>query len=58
MIDFAKIYCNLHPHELITNFCSKGKSQTYIDECLVGLCANCVCTHTQLHISKGTAPEY
>jgi hypothetical protein len=32
------------------------KNITNLDECLVGLCANCVCTHTELHISKGTAP--
>lgn len=24
MTDFTKAYCNLHPHELITNFCAKG----------------------------------
>ena len=29
-----------------------------VEECLAGLCANCVCTHTQIHIDKGTAPEY
>lgn len=27
MIDFAKLYCDLHPNEIITNFCLKGKTQ-------------------------------
>jgi hypothetical protein len=24
----------------------------------LGLCANCICTHTQLHTQKGTSPSY
>jgi hypothetical protein len=24
----------------------------------MGLCANCICDHTQLHISKATSPSY
>jgi hypothetical protein len=46
MLDFSKMYCNRHSHELITNFCNKGLSYNNIDECLIGLCANCICTHT------------
>lgn len=26
--------------------------------CLVGLCATCICDHTQAHIQRGTAPVY
>jgi len=28
MIDFGKLYCDLHPNELISNFCLKGNSKT------------------------------
>lgn len=27
MADFGKAYCNLHPHEVITNFCCKCKDK-------------------------------
>ena len=26
MIDFSRTYCDLHPNELVTNFCAKGTS--------------------------------
>lgn len=25
---------------------------------MIGLCANCICTHTQIHVQKGTSPDY
>ena len=58
MIDFGRIYCDLHPNELITNFCDKGTLLIDPDECMTGLCATCICSHTESHIQKGTAPDY
>ena len=58
MIDFSKAYCSLHPHELVTNFCNKGYLHYIVDECLTPLCANCICTHTDGHVEKGTSPDY
>ncbi len=26
MIEFGKIFCDLHPNELVTNYCCRGKS--------------------------------
>jgi hypothetical protein len=30
----------------------------HVEECNVGLCATCICSHTETHIQKRTAPEY
>lgn len=27
MIEFGKIFCDLHPNELITNYCCRGTSR-------------------------------
>jgi len=29
-----------------------------VEECSVGLCATCICSHTESHIQKRTAPDY
>ena len=58
MIDFSRTFCDLHPNELISNFCCKGNCWNYIEECNIGLCATCICTHTESHIQKRTAPDY
>ncbi len=58
MMDYSKLYCQEHPYELITNFCAEGMLVSNVDECLVGLCANCICTHTEIHVRKGTCPKY
>ena len=58
MIDFGKLFCDIHPNEIITNFCSKGTLSDYLDCCQIGLCATCICTHTNYHINQNTSPEY
>ena len=50
-LDFNKLYCILHPLELITNYCNDEK-------CLIGLCATCVCSHTEVHAQLATVPQY
>ena len=30
----------------------------YAADCLVGLCATCICEHTQQHMKRGSAPQY
>lgn len=49
-LDFSKIKCREHPLETMTNFCLNCNQIDYIEKCLVGLCSNCVCLHTETHI--------
>ena len=30
----------------------------YLEECLVELCATCICSHTDMHGLNGTLPHY
>lgn len=50
-LDFSQLYCKSHPFELVNNFCND-------ERCLVGLCATCVCEHTEMHARNGTIPQY
>ena len=45
-MDNTKVYCEIHPYEIITNICLKGTSYLIIDECFSGLCATCIESHT------------
>ena len=57
-MDFSKLFCNIHPFEVVTNFCNDCKYISYKEKCLVGLCATCICTHTEVHAKIGTVPQY
>lgn len=45
-LDFAKLCCQLHPYEVVTNYCNDGNFLFKLEQCLIGLCATCVCNHT------------
>jgi hypothetical protein len=58
MLDFSRTFCDLHPNDLVSNFCCKGTRPPHAEECNVALCATCICTHTDSHIQRRTAPDY
>jgi hypothetical protein len=57
-MEYYKTYCSLHPYESVTNFCADGKPPSILAHCLVGLCATCICEHTEQHLKRGTPPCY
>lgn len=57
-LDFSKLYCQLHPYEMITNYCNDCNLLITLEKCLVGLCATCICSHTEMHAQMGTVPHY
>ena len=57
-MEYHKVYCNEHPYEPVTNFCTDCIPSIYPAQCLVGLCATCICEHTRSHVQRGSSPSY
>lgn len=50
MSSTTKLYCEYHPSECLTNFCSHP-------QCLRPLCPDCIDAHNKFHKSSSTFAE-
>ena len=58
MTELNKTKCKNHTNEYISNFCAHSNLLTHSGECLIGLCASCISSHTDYHYRCGTSPTY